>query len=57
MVKQNTKYKKSRAVLFQDVYIPEDGVLDAICYNGTWYVKTNAGNLQTAREILSKRDR
>lgn len=37
-----------------DLFIPMDENLDAICYRGTWYIKTNAGNLQTAREILKR---
>lgn len=39
------------------IYLPYDENHNVICYNGSWYVKTNAGNMQTAREMLVKRGR
>ena len=40
--------------LMDSLHIPEDEKLDAIALNGSWYIKTNAGNLDTARTELKK---
>ena len=45
MIKDNKR-------ILESLYIPDDNILDAICLLGSWYIKTNAGNLQTARETL-----